>query len=146
MYCTALVHSANFYKGGATGGVLSSSLCKQVSQFTYPTNRPTSFVRRLCSSFRLYDIYFSIFAKDRYHINPIQKKCENMYLIIDSSDINLVFRIQLQNEWRTIEPEKKSIFFYKKRIFYQKSQFSAISPKLDCNPEIHRFTEKETIM
>ena len=37
------------------------------------------------------------FAKDR-HINPIQKKFENMYLIIDSSDINSVFSIQLQNK------------------------------------------------
>ena len=45
-------------------------------------------------------IYYSKFAKDRYHINPIQKKFENMYLIIDlcSSDINSVFSIQLQNE------------------------------------------------
>ena len=35
----------------------------------------------------------------------------------------------------------------KKRIFDQKSQFSEISPKLDCNPQIYtRFTEKETIM
>ena len=34
----------------------------------------------------------------------------------------------------------------KKRIFDQKSQFSEISPILDCNPEIHRFTEKETIL
>ena len=43
-------------------------------------------------------IYYSKFAKDRYHINPIQKKFENMYLIIDSSDIDSVFSIQLQNE------------------------------------------------
>ena len=41
---------------------------------------------------------YSKFAKDRYHINPIQKKFENMYFIIDSSDINSVFSIQLQNE------------------------------------------------
>ena len=43
-------------------------------------------------------LYYSKFAKDRYHINPIQKKLENMYLMIDSSDINSVFSIQLQNE------------------------------------------------
>ena len=42
--------------------------------------------------------YYSKFAKDCYHINPIQKRFENMYLIIDSSDINSVFSIQLQNE------------------------------------------------
>ena len=30
-----------------------------------------------------------------------------MYLIIDSSDINSVFSIQLQNEWRKIWAEKK---------------------------------------
>ena len=32
-----------------------------------------------------YITYYSNFAKDRYHINPIQKKFENMHLIIDSS-------------------------------------------------------------
>ena len=39
-----------------------------------------------------------------------------------------------------------SNFFGEKRIFDQKSLLSETSPKLDCNPEIHRFTEKETIM
>ena len=34
----------------------------------------------------------------------------------------------------------------KKHIFDQKSQFSENFPKLDCNPEVHRFTEKETIL
>ena len=43
-------------------------------------------------------IYTTQKAKDRYHINHIQKKFENMYLIIDSSDINSVFSTQLQNE------------------------------------------------
>ena len=43
-------------------------------------------------------VYYSKFAKDRHHINPIQKKFENMYLIVESSDINSVFSIQLQNE------------------------------------------------
>ena len=43
-------------------------------------------------------IFYSKFAKDRYHINSIQKKFENMYLIRDSSDINSVFSIQLQNK------------------------------------------------
>ena len=42
-------------------------------------------------------LYYSKFARDRYHVNPIQKKYENLYLIIDSSDINSVFSIQLQN-------------------------------------------------
>ena len=72
-----------------------------------------------------------------------------MYLIIDSSGINSVFSIQLQNEWRTMWAEKQIFEFLvkkKQRIFDQKSQFSEISPKLDFNPAIHRFTEKETIM
>ena len=34
-------------------------------------------------------------------------------------------------------------FFRKKRIFDQKAHFSEISPKLDCNPKTHRFTEKK---
>ena len=54
----------------------------------------------VCNMFELFDklvsqICYSKFAKDRYHINPTQKKLENMYLIIDSSDIISVFSIQL---------------------------------------------------
>ena len=71
-----------------------------------------------------------------------------MYLIINSSDIHSVFSIQLQNELRTIWAEKQIFEFLvkKKRIFDQKSQLSKISPKLDCNPQIHKFNEKETLM
>ena len=35
-----------------------------------------------------------------------------MYLIIDSSDINSDFSIQLQNEWRAIWAEKKKFDFF----------------------------------
>ena len=78
---------------------------------------------------------------------PNRKKFENIYFIIDSSDINSVFSIQLQNKWRTIWDEKQIFQFLVKKncIFDPKSQFSEISLKLDCNPQIHRFTEKETI-
>ena len=43
-------------------------------------------------------IYYSKFAKGRFQINPIQKKLENLYLIIDSSDFKSVFSIQLQTD------------------------------------------------
>ena len=39
------------------------------------------------------------FAKGHFHINPIQKKFENIiYLIIDSSEFKSIFSIQLQIE------------------------------------------------
>ena len=55
-------------------------------------------IRNLLYVIRNISIYYSKCAKDRYHKNANQKKFENMYLIIDSSDINSLFRIQLQNE------------------------------------------------
>ena len=87
-------------------------------------------------------IYYSKLAKDRHHINPIQKKFDNMYLIIDSSDINSVSAFNCRMNEKQFEP-KKIEFLLKKKID-QKSQFSEIFTKLDCNPEIHKFTEKET--
>ena len=51
-----------------------------------------------------------------------------MYLIIDSSDINSLFSIQLQNEWRTIWDEKHfSKFLVNKRIFDQNHSFLKFS-------------------
>ena len=59
----------------------------------------------------------------------------------------LAFNCRMNKE--QLEPKKVFSNFLvkkKKRILDQKSQFSEISPKLDCNIEIYIFTEKETIM
>ena len=75
--------------------------------------------------------HYPEFAKGRFHINSIQKKFENMYLIIDSSVLNWfsAFNCRLNEEQKfsNILVEKNN-----NSIFDQKSQFSKTSPKLDC--------------